>query len=50
MFVVMVNGELAENATMKLFSLFGTATKKNHVMSYDSHIHLISKPYFISET
>ena len=29
MFVVMVNGELAENATMKLFSLFGTATKKN---------------------
>ena len=32
MFVVMVNGELAENATMNLFSLFGIATK-NHAFA-----------------
>ena len=29
MFIVMMNGELAENATMNLFSLFGIVTKKN---------------------
>ena len=29
MFIVMMNGELAENATMNLFSLLGIVTKKN---------------------
>ena len=30
MFIVMMNGELAENATMNLFSLFGIVTTKKH--------------------